>query len=860
MTIEIEAPDGSVVEFPDGTADAVIERAMRETFPSNVKTGGSTIVPASSMPPATRASQSDVRASEPYAIPEGRGDTAPMAAQRERQRQFDAARLRWIQATGGVIPPGKNVNQAVAEWSGLPDPASTVDRAEQEHLAEGGDIGDTYGDSVPYAVSKVGAAMLGARGGPMGSAVAEMIPRLSAVVFAVNKGVQSGALNADDAAAIVLKELSKGFATDAAFNIGVPALSKLIGSYALKLPGAKWLADRAEQIATKAVQRATAGLPVSAPPAAVPAVGKEPMEEWLKNKPTDTPRELKAKARARLVPDNPKRQEAIRDLSDRLPDDKMMTPGSVTDEPGAWESNVRKSRPIEMARMDKAMEGSADDMLRAGTNPESQMAREDLGNTILSTANKTQEAVKQRLRPVFERADNLDVQVDFSDVERSARDALKAAERVPGSSPQQVKELEALKKLVQWFDDRAERFTPHSLNEMKAERDRLMKSRDLAQQEWGKFQTFKEQQQNLADNFTPVPGMPRVPGRLSEHPERVAEGAAAAAEAKGLAAKRLGDSRALEPQIAALDAKIGALEGRPFLRAEDALDFVSDQKAVLRTQADWQPSTRFETLINRLVTKADEAYTKAAAKTGDGQLVRDLDKARRDYRTTMETVYEDAIKNALKKNPEDVGKYLWGAGNVGEIRQLHRLLGLAQKEGVTSRSGAEKVRLDVARGWLQEAVPNLDAAANWSQMLKENPAKRDTWNILSAGPNGIALNDTMKVIEQAAQMAVKKNIMPAGEMAVISRASKGSLGQSFYSGDVKAPLYIAGLNLSRVVKAAATAYTHGDRGTLNGIMQVLRAQSAGTPAAAKGAQAAYEKLRAFAKENDLGDLEEQEQK
>jgi len=32
MPIQIEAPDGSVVEFPDGTPDTVIENAMRQEY------------------------------------------------------------------------------------------------------------------------------------------------------------------------------------------------------------------------------------------------------------------------------------------------------------------------------------------------------------------------------------------------------------------------------------------------------------------------------------------------------------------------------------------------------------------------------------------------------------------------------------------------------------------------------------------------------------------------------------------------------------------------------------------------------------------------------------------------------------
>lgn len=30
--IEVEAPDGTIIEFPDGTDDATIDRVMRENF------------------------------------------------------------------------------------------------------------------------------------------------------------------------------------------------------------------------------------------------------------------------------------------------------------------------------------------------------------------------------------------------------------------------------------------------------------------------------------------------------------------------------------------------------------------------------------------------------------------------------------------------------------------------------------------------------------------------------------------------------------------------------------------------------------------------------------------------------------
>ena len=63
MTIQIQAPDGSIVEFPDGTPDDVMARAMRETF------GG----------PDAPIAPDDVRG--PNGVPGGIPAQAPVATQ-----------------------------------------------------------------------------------------------------------------------------------------------------------------------------------------------------------------------------------------------------------------------------------------------------------------------------------------------------------------------------------------------------------------------------------------------------------------------------------------------------------------------------------------------------------------------------------------------------------------------------------------------------------------------------------------------------------------------------------------------------------------------------------------------------------
>lgn len=64
MPIQIQAPDGSIVEFPDGTSDDVMANAMRQTF------GGPEAAPAASFPPAQKPEATPVADAAPAPAPE----------------------------------------------------------------------------------------------------------------------------------------------------------------------------------------------------------------------------------------------------------------------------------------------------------------------------------------------------------------------------------------------------------------------------------------------------------------------------------------------------------------------------------------------------------------------------------------------------------------------------------------------------------------------------------------------------------------------------------------------------------------------------------------------------------------------
>jgi hypothetical protein len=110
-------------------------------------------------------------------------------------------------------------------------------------------------------------------------------------------------------------------------------------------------------------------------------------------------------------------------------------------------------------------------------------------------------------------------------------------------------------------------------------RDRVA-SKAAALQEEGKFATFAAQNETRAQSFVPVPGMPRVAGRVTEFPQRAAEGAAAAKDAGTIRAQRFREETYLRDTMDLLketvglsDKSLAPLLERPSMRAavEDAI-------------------------------------------------------------------------------------------------------------------------------------------------------------------------------------------------------------------------------------------------------------------------------------------------
>lgn len=324
---------------------------------------------------------------------------------------------------------------------------------------------------------------------------------------------------------------------------------------------------------------------------------------------------------------------------------------------------------------------------------------------------------------------------------------------------------------------------------------------------------------------------------------------ALAEDAKVYGGKLTEAERAHLEKIVADNAKVATSS------AEAALDFISVQKEKARSlNVDGKPTDAFAAVVRDLGKAADDAYSAAARGSGKGDVVRKLELARKDYRTMMETIYDDAVKQSLKKNPEDVGRLFWQAGNQSEIEQLHKVLALAQKEGAVGKGYADKMKRDVTRGFLQEAVQDVKAASEWSKTLAKDPKKARTWEALTAGPEGKALRDGMKVLEHASQMAALRSTAKDKSFIPLGRAASGGLGVSYVTGVIHPGMAVIGLSIAGTMKAMSTAYTHGDKGAINLLARVLRTNSAGTAAAAKAMQSMLPDLEKLAAEYGAEDM------
>lgn len=137
----------------------------------------------------------------------------------------------------------------------------------------------------------------------------------------------------------------------------------------------------------------------------------------------------------------------------------------------------------------------------------------------------------------------------------------------------------------------------------------------------GRFSTLASQQENLANKWTPVPGLPRVPGRLAENIERVPAAREAAGDVAGIVAQRKAERAFLERQLSAL--------GESGYSPLNAQQITSNLDSVLKT-----PGLRASDVVTKSVGELRDKIASLASKSGTLD-ARDLYTVRKEIGNTI---------------------------------------------------------------------------------------------------------------------------------------------------------------------------------------------------------------------------------
>jgi hypothetical protein len=292
---------------------------------------------------------------------------------------------------------------------------------------------------------------------------------------------------------------------------------------------------------------------------------------------------------------------------------------------------------------------------------------------------------------------------------------------------------------------------------------------------------------------------------------------------------------------------------KPFT-AEGVFDFISGNKRAAREMtADGVPSKFYSDALGDINEIADKQYTEAINQVGGKQFKAALDGARNEYRLMMNAVYDSAVTDALKRNPEDVGRLFWQNGNVTEIKQLQNLLEMGVKEKTLTKDQVKSINESVVRGFLSDGVQSIESAAKWSDMLKADTKKRETWQILIAQEGMGQLDQGMRVLEQAAKVASTKNaaLSYSGSGMISNLPARIAIGVTMGFVGPKALVLFAGAEVW--ARMMATALARGDKGAFMTMQAVLRASSVGDPKKMTALRPAVTKLTQWAVENGFGD-------
>ena len=151
-----------------------------------------------------------------------------------------------------------------------------------------------------------------------------------------------------------------------------------------------------------------------------------------------------------------------------------------------------------------------------------------------------------------------------------------------------------------------------------------------------------------------------------------------------------------------------------------------DKYSSLGTEKD----SRASKTLTELIDKFDESMDFAAGRTLNPQTLNRYRQVTKTYREGVQGLQTDAIQQAMAKNPEEVGAFLFASGKETPIQDLYKSVAAA---GTLSKKSSKEV-LDALRfGYLDALTNTPENMLKFATELEQNKAMKNTFNVLFGG-------------------------------------------------------------------------------------------------------------------------------
>ena len=134
--------------------------------------------------------------------------------------------------------------------------------------------------------------------------------------------------------------------------------------------------------------------------------------------------------------------------------------------------------------------------------------------------------------------------------------------------------------------------------------------------------------------------------------------------------------------------------------------------------------------IGQLVNKIDEAMDGSAAQSLPPETLKKYKQVTKTYREGIQGLQTDAVSKALQLNPEDVGGYLFRAGNETPISELYKSIAAV---GTLSKKSSKEIIDSLRVGYLDAMTHTPENMLSFAKTLDQDKATQNTFNVLFGG-------------------------------------------------------------------------------------------------------------------------------